>query len=107
MICTYKELCIYNAAFMCLGWVGWEMWLERRRGVSKHLGLLLLLDDTAELLSVTATAPDHVCPEQNGSLKVKPLTGAETIRLHFIALFPRCGCLALDQIYSAWGREIN
>lgn len=87
--------------------LGGKCGLKGEGGVSKHLGLLLLLDDTAELLSVTATAPDHVCPEQNGSLKVKPLTGAETIRLHFIALFPRCGCLALDQIYSAWGREIN
>lgn len=62
------------------------MWLERRGG-HWHLRLLLLLDDTAELLLVMAVAPDHVCPEQNGSLKVKPLTGAGTIRLHFIALF--------------------
>lgn len=32
-----------------------------------------------------ARVPDHVCPEQNGSPKVKPLTGAGTIMLHFIA----------------------
>lgn len=71
-----------------MGWglVGWEMWLERRGG-HWHVRLLLLLDDTAELLLVMAVAPDHVCPERNGSLKVKALTGAATIRLHFIALF--------------------
>lgn len=88
---------------MAQGLVGWEMWLERRQS-HRHLRLLLLLDDTAELLLVTAAAPDHVCPEQNGSLKVQPLTGARTIRLHFIALFyARVGWLALDQIYSACG----
>lgn len=68
------------------GLVGWEMWLERRGG-HRDDRLLLHLDDAAELLSVMAAAPDHVCPKQNGSPKVKPLTGAGAIRLHFIALF--------------------
>ena len=59
---------------------GWEMWLGSAAPPTS-----IALDDTAELLLVMAEAPDHVCPEQNGSLKVKPLTGATTIRLHFIA----------------------
>ena len=59
----------------------------KEEGGQWHHTLLLLLDDTAELLLVMAIVSDHVCPEQNDSLKVKPLTGAGTIRLHFIALF--------------------
>lgn len=49
--------------------------------------LLLLLGDTAKLLSAMAIVPEQVCSVQNGSLKVKPLTKAGTIRLHFIAMF--------------------
>ena len=49
---------------------GREMWLERR-GSKCPLGLLLLFDDTAELLLVMAVAPDDGCLQQNGSLKVR------------------------------------
>ncbi len=99
-----KELCIYNASFM--GSLGWQMLLERRGG-HRHLTLLLLLDDTAELLLVMATAPDHVCPQQNGSLKVKPLTGAGTIRLHFIAVLRGAAVWPRTRFTLPGGKEIN
>lgn len=51
--------------------------------------------------------PDHVRPERNGSLKVKPLTGDGAIRLHFIALFHGVAAWTRTRFILAWGTEIN
>lgn len=48
-----------------------------------------------------AAVPDHVCPKENGSLKVEALREAATIRPRFIALLHGVAWLALDQIYTA------
>lgn len=63
----YKELCIFNSPFTGQGLVGWG--------------------GDSGMLPVMAQAPGRVYPIQNGSLKVKALSGAGAIRLHLITVF--------------------
>lgn len=101
-----RASCLPNAPLIRSGLASLGV-LPQRRGGSSARHTAMALWDTAELPSVVAAVPDHVCPKENGSLKVEALRGAATIRPRFIALLHSATWLALDQIYTAWGREIN